>query len=383
MKKTMLLLSLLIVITFTSSCWSRREIEDLGFVMGLGISKTEAGLYTVVAQLANANAIVSEAPNSTEIYTLVKAEGLTVFDALRNLSMIAKRRLYIAHLTAIVIHEEIAKEGLSLIMGVFLQDMELRLGSYVFISQVPPEEIFDTPNFIGLVPAMGLELIAENYGANSKIFISDLHATVEAVNNPTLNYVTALVEKIPGPSNSEMSQMNLSRIVIFDNDKLAGYLDYEEGQAYNFITNNFRIGLIVFEHAGSKDKIVIEILESSTKIIPEYRDGEISFRIVLNIKGNIAERIPILQGFSELDIVPVQNQLNQVIEDKLKTAIDSAQQDFKIDYFNLSKDFSRKYPKEFKEMQEEWNDIFSNAKIDVEVKSSVIHSALNKNRGRI
>ncbi len=382
-KKILLLLILIISVLFTTSCWSRREIEELAFVIGIGISKTEEGLYTVVAQLANPSNIVAEAPEQRSVYTIVKSEGLSIFDALRNLSLIASRRLYIAHIKTILLDEVVAREGVAEIVGFLVQDMETRLESNVFITKLPPEEIFDTPNTVGAIPSFVLEIAAKNYGANSKIYVSDLQETVEAANNPVINYVTTLVEKVPTPSPKEMQYFRLTRIAVFDHDKLAGYLDYEEGQAFNFITNNFRNGILVFKYATEQDTIAFEVLESSTDITPKYENNRVSFDIAVSVEGNIAERISHEGHSHEIDIELVKKQLDKVIEDKLSKAVYKAQQDFGIDYFNLSGDFFRKYPKEFKEMKENWNEVFSTATINIKVDTTVVHTALNLNRGRI
>ncbi len=383
MKKSSVIFILLLSAILTTSCWSRREIDDLGFVMGLGISKTEAGLYSVVAQVGNPSGLVAEVTEPKYIYTIMKSEGLTVFDALRNLSMIAKRRLYIAHITTLIIDESIAKEGLGDVVSFLVQDMEVRLEMSVFISKLPPEDIFDTPNHLGVIPAVGLSTIADSYGANSKIYVSDLHETVEAVNNPSINYVTTLVEKISSPSKEELSHLKLTQIAIFEDDKLRGYLDYEEGQGFNLITNNFENGLITFESTSTNDTIVIEILESTTNISPSYKDGKVSFDIELKVEGNVAERIPVKGRAHELDINIVQKQLDRVLENKLNKSIATAQKKYNIDYFNLSNDFYRKYPVKFKDLKDEWNEVFSNSDITVKVESSVIHSSLNLNRGKI
>jgi len=383
MKKLLIILTILISTTFLTSCWSRREINSLGFVMGLGITKTDSGLYSIVAQLANPSDLAAEGVTGKDIYTTIKSEGLTVFDALRNMSMIAKRRVFISHIKTIVISEDIAREGLSDVISFFVQDMEIRLESIVLISKDKPEVIFDTPNFVGIVPGLGMSIIAKNFGANNKIYIADLHETVEAVNNPVINYVTTLVTVTPPPTELEKPELKLSQIAIFDSDKLKGYLDYEEGQAYNLVTNNFKNGLIVFDYAPHNDKITIEGLESKADIKPKYENGVVSFDIELSIKGSIGEKIPMETTPHSLDIETLQNQLSQVIEDKINKAIVAAQKSYKLDYFNLSSHFFRKYPKEFKEIKGEWDEIFSNATINVKVDSCIIHSALNLNRGRV
>lgn len=383
MKKTIAVILLFLSTALITSCWSRREIENLGFVMGIGVSKTDQGLYSVVVQVANPNTLAAEAPKLKEVYTIIKSEGPTIFDAIRNLSMTAKRRLYIAHINSVVIDESVAREGLRKVVSFLVQDMEVRLESEVFISKIPPEDIYDTPNYLGMIPAMGLSIIAQNFGANNKIYVSDLHQTVDAVNNPVINYVTSLVEKIEPPSGNEKPELELAQIAVFDDDRLIGYLDWEEGQAYNFITNNFKNGLITFENAPKNDRITIEGLSSKAKITPGYKDGKVSFDIEVKVQGNVAERITEDVSFDELDIELLQQQLNEVIKKKLNKAIDNAQQKFEIDYFNFSKYFFRKYPKEFKSLKGDWNKVFSNADISVKVESTILHSALNLNRERM
>jgi len=383
MKKCKLITIILITVILTTSCWSRREIEDLGFIMAMGISKTDEGLYSMVLQLANAPSLIAEAPDPRTVYSILKSEGLTPFDALRNLSKVGARRTYLSHLQVLIIDEALAKEGIGEIVGFLAQDREIRLEFDVLISKVPPENILDTPNTRGLLPANVLKSLSDNYGTNSKIFVTDLHEAIEAVNNPVINYVTTLVEKKESPTDHEKDFLKLTQIAVFDNDKLKGYLDNEEGQGFNFITNNFKNGLIIFEYNTNKDKITIEILESTVSITPNYIDEKVGFDIELKISGNVAERVSETNEAIELDIEIVQKQLTQVLEDKLRKSIVTAQEKFEVDYFNLSKDFSRKYPNEFKEIKDDWNTVFSNANISIKVDASVVHSALNLNRGRM
>lgn len=375
-KRGLVIFILAISLVISTSCWSRREIEDLGFAMGIGITKTSTGLYKVVVQFANPSAIVSDNPGSREVYTILQAEGLSVFDAFRNLSLVAGRRLFFPHLSIIVIEESIAKEGISEVVGFLTQDVEIRLESEVLISKLPAEEIFDTPNTLAVVPSLALATVVQNIGANSKIYVADLHGTIDSVLNPANNYVTSLVEKKPQPSKQEMPVLKLSQIAVFDNDKLVGYLDIEEGQGYNLITNNFDNGLIVFERRGQPEIITIEVLSPTVKITPLYSDGHLVFNIDVKLSGNIAERIPLTYKEDDLTLDDLPGQLSKVIEDKLQKTVAKAQDDFGVDIFNLSSNFFRKYPSDFQRYKDNWNEVFSNAEINIKVESTVIHPAL-------
>ena len=382
MKHLKLLLVVILSITLTTSCWSRKEIERLGFVMGMGIAKTDTGLYSITVQVANPSAIVAEGPEQRDIYTMLHAEGLSLFDALRNLSLKTSRRLYIAHIKSIIIHESAAKEGLSDLISFLVHDMEVRLESEVFISKTLPDELLDTPNILGTIPAIVLQTVAKNYKANSKVFISDLHKTIEAVNNPVTNYVTALVEVDAAPSKDEMPQFKLTNIAVFDSDKLKGYLDYEEGQGFNLITNNFGNSLIVFKSRSSDYQVTVEMLESKADITPTIKNGNIHFQIKLKASGNIAGTAPHRDG-KTIVVEQIQKELSSVLEDKMRKSIRAAQEKFQIDYFNLSGEFAKAYPKEFQKVKDDWNEAFSTANIEIEVDTKVIHSALNNNEGRI
>lgn len=382
MKHLKLLLVVILSITLTTSCWSRKEIERLGFVMGIGIAKTEAGLYSLTVQVANPSIIVAEAPEQRDVYTIIQAEGLSLFDALRNLSLKTSRRLYIAHIRSIVIHESVARKGLSDLISFLVHDMEVRLESEVFISKIPPDQLLDTPNTLGAIPAVVLQTAAKNYKANSKVYISDLHKTVEAVNNPATNYVTTLVEIEPAPTDKEMPQLKLTKIAVFNNDRLKGYLDYEEGQGFNLITNNFGNALIIFKSHSSQYNITMEMLESKATVKPTIENGSIHFKIQLKASGNIAGTAP-HRGRKKIELEKVQKELSAVLEDKMEKSIKAAQDKFQIDYFNLSGEFAKKYPKEFQTVKDDWNEVFSTANIEIQVDTKVIHSALNNNEGRI
>lgn len=261
--------------------------------------------------------------------------------------------------------------------------MEVRLSSYVFITKIEPKEIFDTPSILGQIPAISLDILAKNYGANSKIYVSDLRETMNIINNPVANYTTALVEKIPSPTKYDKDRLKPTALAVFDHDQLKGYLDLEEGQGFNIITNKYQNGLMVFESNQSRDKFTIEVLSSKVKITPRYENDKVGFDIELKLKGNIAERITQVHKPHSLDIEAAQAQLNQVLVDKLRKTIHTAQKKYRIDFFNLSKDFNRKYPQVFKLLKDEWNDVFSTADINIKVESTILHSALSLNKGAI
>lgn len=379
--RKLLLTSLIVTLCLSNSaCWSKREIENLGFILGMGFSKTEDDLYLVTVQIANPEALASENPGQREVYVILEHTGLSIFDAIRNLSMVAGVRLFFPNLKVVVVDESIAKEGIGQIVGFLKQDEEVRIEHEVLISRVSPREILDTPNTLGFVPAQTLDTIVDNIGANDKIYVADMREVLGVVSTPHLNLATGLVEIMPAATELEMDYLKITSIAVFDNDKLVGYLDYEEGQAYNFIIGNLFNGLIVFE--GQEDKrIVIEMLGAESSITPSFNDGKVSFDIKISGEGNIAERIP--KGENQaLDLQKIKEQTDKVIEDKINKAIERAQNELKVDYYNLSSHFHRKLPKEFRELRDDWNYHFSQADISVSVDIKIIHQALGTYGGQ-
>lgn len=53
-----------------------------------------------------------------------------------------------------------------------------------------------------------------------------------------------------------------------------------------------------------------------------------------------------------------------------------AQNEFRVDIFGFGDIFHRKYPEEWAKIKHNWNEIFSQADVEIEVKTNIIRTGL-------
>ena len=108
MKKIILSMSLIIMM---SGCWNYNELNNYSIATGMAIDYKD-DKYIVSFLISNGKRELSSSNKSTYHSTLYSGEGITIYEAIKNIELISTKKLYIGHLTSIVISEEVARRGL-------------------------------------------------------------------------------------------------------------------------------------------------------------------------------------------------------------------------------------------------------------------------------
>ncbi len=132
MKKCMFVL--LILCLFLTGCWDRRELNELGIALALGIDKVEDE-YQVTAQVVVPSEIAMKTSTGRSPVTLFQAKGETVYEAFRKMTKNSPRKIYPGHLRMLVIGEDLAEEGIADSLELLSRDWELRSDFFVVIAK--------------------------------------------------------------------------------------------------------------------------------------------------------------------------------------------------------------------------------------------------------
>lgn len=101
-------------------------MNDLAITVGLGIDKI-GDQYQVSAQVVLPSQIAGSKGGSPQSpVNLYKATGSTVYEAVRKITTLSPRKIYIAHLRILVLGEDLAKEGISPVLDLLARDTEVR-----------------------------------------------------------------------------------------------------------------------------------------------------------------------------------------------------------------------------------------------------------------
>lgn len=125
MKKSLIVIFLVIFTLLLSGCWSKRELSELAIVSALGIDKVDDG-YSISVQIINAGEMSENKSGSQAPVTTYHVTGQSLFEAIRKLTASSPRRAYFTHMQLVVFGEEFASEGIAEALDFLARDQAIR-----------------------------------------------------------------------------------------------------------------------------------------------------------------------------------------------------------------------------------------------------------------
>lgn len=157
---------------------------------------------------------------------------------------------------------------------------------------------------------------------------------------------------------------------------------------FNFLVDEIKNSIIEFEvpdqlvdndnkYAATKGKYtVLEIKDSKTKNTLEIKDGKPNLIIDVKLRGVIGEDSKGLDLRYLNVLKATEEACSNRIKDIIRKTMDKAQKDLKVDTFGIDTLFHSKYPKEWKEISNDWESIFTEISYDINVETYIVRTGL-------
>ncbi|MGI6165695.1 MAG: Ger(x)C family spore germination protein, partial [Limnochordia bacterium] len=232
-----LVLVVLILMMFLTSCWNRREIETLGFVLAVGVDKAaEEGKIMLSVQIAKPFALAGPSVVAERPFWLVSSTGYTVFEAIRNFLSQSPRRPFWAHNRFILIGEELAREGIMEIIDLFARDGESRRTvQVVIVKGAKAVDLLQAEFELERLPSEGAQgiLLGSLAGLGTTVG-TELNDLLQMLELPGMEPVALRAEIVDRPPDVDLrgqlkrdvisTSARLSGAAVFKKDKLVGWL---------------------------------------------------------------------------------------------------------------------------------------------------------------
>lgn len=386
--KKCVIVSFILLSMLNTGCWNRKELKELGVVGSVAID-TENDKVKLTYEIVLPKKLESSGAEEKAVM-FFESEGESVLDAIRNSTLKFNRMLYWPHTNIIYLSEDCAKKGLSSYIDLFNRDHDLRKYIHMLIvKDMPASDIMNNEWQEGVIPSLYVETISENYVANGKtsaIKILDfLKAYYSQGIEPVIGAITITensesdsgANSNSGGENQEDSEEKetdklplLEGLFVFKEDKLVGYLDGTQSKAYNIITNKIKNGVTVADSPDNKGITSLEIIKSSSSISVEQNEGKYTGNVSVNIHGIIGEETGKEDITNPETIKKIEKLTSETIKLQLEDCIKQVQK-YKSDVFGFGKAFHIKKPEEWRKIKDNWNDIFANMDINVEVETVI------------
>lgn len=396
-KKMVIFIYLLFISIILTSCINvaSREIDELGIVLTTAIDmdmENEEVILIHEVIIPEPKGSPSNKNESKVVY--VQSRGITVFDAIRNATLLFDRKLFLAHNRIIILGDDFARRGIGDFINFYTYDSEPRESAYIVVAkESKASEILGINSGMSNVPGDYLFSILKNHEYNSKSRIFPMKSYMKYFFQKQ-NPVSSLVQVVRNPSikhdgevKSSVDSLDVSGGAVFNKDKLIGYFNAEETMGYNFLINEFENGIIVFETQDELNKetkqlakignyTVVEVKSSKTKKNIEIVDGMFHLIIDVDIKGTMGENTQGLVLMDRKVLESVELFCSNKVKEYITSTMEKSLNEFKVDSFSVGNLVHIQYPDLWRNIQEDWESIFPELTYTINVKTNLIGTGL-------
>ena len=281
MKKIVIIL---VVLFLTTGCFNYKELNDLGMVSAIGISK-EDGEFKIDVQLINIIEAgkngITEAPIS-----VISGKGKTIFEAARSLNLKSSKVFFISNLEYVFLDKSVITDDMKEVLDYLTRDTRLPLNFLIVTStDSNPKEIMSALSQFDINSASNLSKIItlseDRYGLSYSLTIKDLlseylsNIVTSVYPNITLvgNY-----KELANTENLQISDsdnyVSIKNLVFFNKNNEAIDLSKEEAFGYNFLVNHINNATITCKCDGGY--FTVETLESNFDYADNLKNNEVT-----------------------------------------------------------------------------------------------------------
>ena len=365
--KLFLILILIILMMILSGCWNYKDIEDMVIATGMAVDKDEdSGDYLLTIEVVN-NQPSGQGSESESKSVLIETEGKTIFDAMRNAIIKSGKKIFWGHCKLIIISESIAREGIIPVLDMMWRDAETRPDIWTLISKEKTAgEIYKSKSELEDIISFYLDETINSVDSIPK-FVADNYMDFISKLSIYNNSVVAPVVSIDLNEDKEIPVIQGS--AVFKGDKLLYFIDDDESKTALLVRNELNGGILTITENGFAPsmRISIEVFESKSKLEPVIENGKLVMNVKIEIKAGIAEMGGsdnyIEEDRRELLKSDTENMIKLRIEDLIKKT-----QYNSTDIFDFNGTVKRKMPDYYKTIEADWDNVYKQMDIKVDVK---------------
>ena len=412
-RKVVAIVALVLLFSLSTGCWNRREIETLGFVVAVGVDTSLGATHwespdvdgdsmprmQCTVQIVKPSAIVSGERSQTleRPFWAVSATGRTILECIRNLSEVSPRILYWPHNRWFLIGEEYAKGGVTRVLDLMERDQETRRRTAIVVVMGGRAwDVLQTEFELERTPSeAGRGIVSNASGRFSTVAVATVNDFLVTLASEGIDPVAMRVEVIPYTFPYEITgdvsreevkaTARLSGAAVFRSDKLVGWLDGREARGYNWVVGKVKSAALVVDAPPSSVEldpsaslIGLEIIRSKGAFRPRITDDgrQIGMEVKISAEANIADVQPYIDSYSDAELwTSLEQRLEEAIKSEAMAAIRKAQE-LRADIFGFGREVYRTNPRVWKQVKDQWYEIFADMEPEIEVTAKIVRSGL-------
>ncbi|MFX4263770.1 Ger(x)C family spore germination protein [Pelotomaculum propionicicum] len=397
MKRIIPALFLLILSLLLCGCWDRREINDLGFVVGVAYDQAEIDGkpgVKLTAQVANP-AAMSAGQGGTSItggtggitgagpFWTVSDTGETIRAAISKMEYRIPKYLFLGHVRVNIISEKLARIGLTpLLSDRLTRSRESRDNNFMAVSKGDAGSVLEQKSPVFQSTALALNSIFLDKDGWQGILAVNIADFEYRLSTGVTSPLAPVVEVIPQASlTTEEKKAGITNTVAitglaaFDPDgRLVDFLDERESMGLIWVMNRAKNRVLTIPQFvdGTEEFISLRQVEAKSKIVVSIgEDGLPSFEIRTQASFDLLEHFGTHRGLSDINFI---NSIEQMAGSQMINEIEAAvrkSQQIDTDIFGFGEEVRRQHRREWQQIKDNWREIYPIVKVTVECQAHI------------
>jgi spore germination protein KC len=374
MKRILLLLSICVSILFLSGCWDRVEVNDLAIVTATAIDKSddnqiELSIQIFIPKTVGSGGGQAGGSGGGKMTLSISQTGRNMADAFSKLQGKLPREIFWGQCKVFIFGEALAKQGIQEQMDFLLRHPEPRERAYVYVSEGKAKEILEiVPN----LERYSAEVLREisNYRIGMQITVQDVDEMLtDIAQAAALPYVKIKTQQ---PSEGKpIKYVHIDGTAVFHKDQMVGTITEEETRGVLWLRDEIKGYTVSVEIEGEEGLVSLNPVSARVNLIPQIHNGKWKMTVNINTEGAIVQNETNLNFSDPKLLKKVESAYQKSIENRIEDVLKQIQHRLHTDIVDFSKEFYRKYPKEWKKNENSWEELFSEVEVNINVEAHI------------
>lgn len=374
------MLTIIPLLFLLTGCWSSQELDKSALVHGIGLDKSNGQLrisVEIIKPTGPSEQGGGEGGGGNGQNILLERDADSLIQGAREFIKDAKRRLYFEHTRLWVIGEELAKDNFIDYLDESRRDQMFRLNSYLFITEEKPIDILGTSTLYEDLSSAEIVSALEQTQYIAEFTSVKMYEFYKLIEGPIPNAYLPIIRTRKEKGKAITS---IDGTAVINTYKMVGKLNTDETVGLNVLLNKVKGGSKTVSRSktvslNDKEKISVEIKKLETEINPTLDGNQLEAYLKIEIEGTLADNTT-NRNINDQWISKVEEEVSNQTEKSVRLTLNKLQKVIKTDISGIGLETYRKYPKQWKNVQSEWNEIFSNADIMIDVHTNITHQGL-------
>ncbi|ACL74905.1 germination protein, Ger(x)C family [Ruminiclostridium cellulolyticum H10] len=372
------------MITLTG-CYDSREIEDLAYVVAIGIDEADNNMFNLTFQTAVPKSITTGEGETTDIKSFKTDNFLSGF---RKTGRYLSKKINLSHTKIIVVSEEIAKRGLLPFLNGLQNYMELRPNVNIIVSANGAKNYIESlqPKLTAS-PTKFYDMMFKSYQTDFRVPSSQLgdylYRTDSSGSQPVTIYTevdnSVIDSKKPEAGKpteqqkEEKKNMSIKGLAVFNRDRMKGSLDSAETSLYALLTGSIDfIKLDVKDPLDERYKILSNIRKDrSSKTNIQVYGNRPQINVDLNLRADIEAVQSNIDYSDPAKSARVKKAYEDYLKNEMNNLLSKVSYKYKSDIFGFGQIAKMNYRSISQWDKIKWHEIFPNAVYRVRINVTV------------